>query len=201
MRPTTLIAAFSKAGIRGLTPNYIVDESQWKALFAFYTSLRRSQTQEIYRDTSTLDKKIIVLQDINVRLLHDLAKRPQLMYNLEPRKFEELVAKLLEDQGCDVTLTKRTRDGGYDLFGRMKAGPADFIFLAECKRYAPHNKVGVEIIRGLYGVTEIQKANLGLVITTSSFTKDAKEAKIRIGPRIDLKDFKDLCSWLSAYPK
>ncbi len=199
MRPTTLISAFAEAGIRGLTPNYIVDSSQWEALTTFYNSLRRSQTQEIYRDTSSLDKRIILLQDINVQLLHELAKRPQLMYDLESRKFEELVAKLLEDQGCDVTLTKRTRDGGYDLFGSMKAGPTNLIFLAECKRYAPHNKVGVEVIRGLYGVTEIQKANLGLVITTSSFTKDAQEEKLRIGPRIDLKEYSDLCAWLSAY--
>lgn len=121
------------------------------------------------------------------------------MHDLDSRKFEELVAKLLEDQGCEVTLTKRTRDGGYDLFGRMKAGPTNFVFLAECKRYAPHNKVGVEVVRGLYGVTEMQKANLGLIITASSFTKDAHEEKLRIGPRIDLKEFSDLCSWLSAY--
>jgi len=200
VRPTTLVAMFAEAGIRGLTPNHVVDASQWEALRTYYESVRRSQTQEIYRDTSSLDSKIIVLQDINARLLQELAKRPQLMHDLDSRKFEELVAKLLEDQGCDVTLTKRTRDGGYDLFGRMKAGPANLIFLAECKRYAPHNKVGVEVVRGLYGVTEMQKANLGLVITTSSFTKDAQEEKLRIGPRIDLKEFSDLCAWLSAYP-
>ena len=201
VRPTTLVAMFAEAGIRGLTPNHVVDASQWEALRTYYESVRRSQTQEIYRDTSPPDSKIIVLQDINARLLQELAKRPQLMHDLDSRKFEELVAKLLEAQGCDVTLTKRTRDGGYDLFGRMKAGPSSLIFLAECKRYAPHNKVGVEVVRGLYGVTEMQKANLGLVITTSSFTKDAQEEKLRIGPRIDLKEFSDLCAWLSTYPK
>jgi len=162
-------------------------------------SLRKSRAEEAYRDTSALDSKIFLLQDINTRLLQELAKRPQIMYDLDSRKFEELVAKLLEDQGCDVTLTKRTRDGGYDLLGRMKAGPSSLIFLAECKRYSPQNKVGVEVVRGVYGVTEIQKANLGLIITTSSFTKDAHEEKIRIGPRIDLKEFSDLCSWLAPY--
>ena len=106
---------------------------------------------------------------------------------------------MLEDNGCEVTLTKRTRDGGYDIFGRIKGLIASPVFLAECKRYAPDNKVGVEIVRSLYGVTEAHRANLGLIITSSSFTKDAREEKLRIGDRIDLKDFRDLCSWLSPY--
>lgn len=199
IRPSTVIEVFAKAGIRGLTPNHIVDDSLWEALSKYIESVRQSRADELYRDAAPLDSKIVVLQDINTRLLRELAMRPQLMHSLEPRKFEELVAKLLEDQGCDITLTKRTRDGGYDLLGRMQAGPTNFIFLAECKRYAPENKVGVEVVRGLYGVTEIQKANLGLVITTSSFTKDAREEKLRIGPRIDLKEYSDLCSWLSTY--
>lgn len=199
IRPSKVIEVFAKAGIRGLTPNHIVDDSHWEALNKYIESVRQSRADELYRDASPLDSKIIVLQDVNARLLQELSKQPRLMHSLDPRKFEELVAKLLEDQGCDITLTKRTRDGGYDLLGRMKAGPANFIFLAECKRYAPENKVGVEVVRGLYGVTEIQKANLGLIITTSSFTKDAREEKLRIGPRIDLKEYSDLCSWLSAY--
>lgn len=199
IRPSTVVELFNKAGIRGLTPNHIVEDSQWDALKTYMQSLRKSRAEEAYRDTSALDSKIFLLQDINTRLLQELAKRPQIMYDLDSRKFEELVAKLLEDQGCDVTLTKRTRDGGYDLLGRMKAGPSSLIFLAECKRYSPQNKVGVEVVRGVYGVTEIQKANLGLIITTSSFTKDAHEEKIRIGPRIDLKEFSDLCSWLAPY--
>lgn len=121
------------------------------------------------------------------------------MHKLDPRRFEELVARLLEDQGCEVTLTKRTRDGGYDIFGRLKGAIASPVFLAECKRYAPGNKVGVDVVRGLYAVTEIQRANIGLVITSSSFTKDAIKEKIQIGSRIELKEFNDLCSWLSPY--
>lgn len=201
MRPSTVIQLFREAGIRGLTPNHIVDPLEWATLRTYVQSVRQSEAQEIYQDVAPLDSKIIVLQDINTRLLQELAKRPQLMHDLDSRKFEELVARLLEDQGCDVTLTKRTRDGGYDILGQMKAGPANLIFLAECKRYAPQNRVGVEVVRGLYGVTESHKANLGIIVTTSSFTKTAQEEKIRIGPRMDLKEFSDLCSWLSAYSK
>ena len=140
-----------------------------------------------------------MVQDITKELLSQLGGQPNLIYQLEPRRFEELVARLLEDQGCEVTLTKRTRDGGYDIFGKIKSSIVSPVFLAECKRYAPHNKVGVEVVRGLYAVTEIQRANLGLVITSSSFTKDAVAEKMRIGNRIELKEFNDLCTWLVPY--
>ncbi len=132
-------------------------------------------------------------------MLRDLAKEPHTVYQLGSRKFEELVAKLLEDQGCEVTLTKQSRDGGYDIFGRINSGPVPLVFLAECKRYAEKNRVGVEVIRGLYGVTEMQRANFGMVITTSSFTRDAREEKLRIGHRMDLKEFNDLKDWFQKY--
>jgi HJR/Mrr/RecB family endonuclease len=196
---TLLLEQFSRAGIQGLTPNHRIEDSHKNTLLAYLRSQHSSNAQEIYRDETAIESQIFIVQEINSQLLQELAKSPRLMNNLPPRKYEELVAKLLEDQGCEVTLTKQTRDGGYDLFGCMKAGPTNIIFLAECKRYAPERKVGIEVVRGLYGVTEMQKANLGLIITTSSFTKDAYAEKVRIGPRIDLKEFSDLCNWLAPY--
>jgi restriction system protein len=199
MNPDEFVSRFRQAGIDGLTPNHFVQQSHIEALAAYFREPGDAKTQEAYRDDSLVESKIVVVQEVNERLLQQLASLPKLMHNLGPRRFEELVARLLEDQGCEVTLTKRTRDGGYDILGRTKSGPANLVFLAECKRYAPERKVGVEVVRGLYGVTEMQRANLGIVITTSSFTKDAYEEKVRIGPRMDLKDFSDLQAWLAPY--
>lgn len=198
-RPASLIAILEEAGIQGLTPNHHFDESAKEKLLTFIQAKHRSEAQSLYIDNSEIASKIVVVHSINEQLLKQLSTSPKLMHSLGSRKFEELVARLLEDQGCEVTLTKRTRDGGYDVLGRMKSGPADLLFLAECKRYAPENKVGVEVVRGLYGVTEAHRANLGLIITTSTFTRDAREEKLRIGPRIDLKEYSDLCAWLEPY--
>jgi hypothetical protein len=198
LRPDQLIELFDRAGIEGLTPQHRL-ESETQRAFEIFLRGSFGVAQTVYSDDQGINEKIVVVQSISSELLKQLAHSPGLLHQLESRKFEELVARLLEDQGCEVTLTKRTRDGGYDVFGRMKTGPADLLFLAECKRYAPENRVGVEVIRGLYGVTEARRANLGLVITTSSFTKDAREEKVRIGPRIDLKDYSDLCDWLERY--
>lgn len=194
-----LIEQFGNAGISGLTPEHRITDSHKNSLLNYLRAKHSSPLHRIYVDEKPIKQQILVVQDITNELLTELAKQPSLMHSLDPRKFEELVARLLEDNGCEVTLTKRTRDGGYDIFGRIKGLIASPVFLAECKRYAPDNKVGVEVVRGLYGVTEIQRANLGLVITSSSFTKDAHEEKLRIGDRIELKEFNDLCAWLSPY--
>lgn len=195
-----LIEQLSNAGITGISPEHRITHSHKSALLD-HLRAKHSSSQLLYADEQPIEQQIVVVQDITKELLSRLAKQPNLIHELDPRRFEELVARLLEDHGCEVSLTKRTRDGGYDIFGRIKGLIASPVFLAECKRYAPNNRVGVEVVRGLYAVTEIRRANLGLIITSSSFTKDAREEKIRIGDRIELKEFHDLCAWLSPYTK
>lgn len=197
--PDALIEQFALAGVSGLTPHHKLSEAHKEALLDYLRNAHRRKSEAIYEDTQPIAEQIVVVQSIDEQLLRHLAREPHSVYDLEPRKFEELVAHLLEDLGCEVNLTKRTRDGGYDILGHWKAGPAPLTFLAECKRYSPSNKVGVEVVRGLYGLTEMHRANLGMIITTSSFTKDAIEEKLRIGPRLDLKEFNDLKLWFQRY--
>jgi restriction system protein len=199
LRPQTLIALFEKAGVSGLTPRTVVDRAHIETLSAYIASERTPKATPIYTDTGALGNRLVAVGALSKAVLSKIAASPKLLYELAPRKFEEVVAALLEGQGCKIALTKRTRDGGYDIFGSVRAGLSDVVFLAECKRYAAENKVGVELVRNLYGVTEMHKANLGLLITTSRFTSDAIQEQVRIGPRIGLKDFDDLKNWLRPY--
>lgn len=195
--PDHLIAQFENAGLPGLTASFRLLEDHKQQLLD-YLKAKHSPATLLYEAPSPTALNLVVVQDITAEILAHLAREPQLLYQLAPRKFEELVARLLERQGCEVTLTKATRDGGYDILGRIRNGPASLMFLAECKRYSPDNKVGVEVVRGLYGVTEAQKANYGLIVTTSTFTRDAQEETLRIGPRMQLAEYDDICTWLSG---
>jgi hypothetical protein len=76
-----------------------------------------------------------------------LDKSPDLLFQLPSRRFEELVAEILEKQGYEVDLTPASGDGGFDMYAAKKDGLGKFLYLVECKRYTPPNKVGVEIIR------------------------------------------------------
>ncbi|MBO1628242.1 restriction endonuclease [Bacillus arachidis] len=137
--------------------------------------------------------------DVNSQLIQYLARNPELMYQLEPRKFEELVAELFHKKGYEVELTPRTRDGGKDIYALKKDSISSTLFLVEAKRYSKTNKVGVELVRGLYGVKHAERANVGMLVTTSSFTKDAIEFASPLKYEMSLKDFSNLEEWLKEY--
>lgn len=199
-----LIEQLEAAGIKGLGANDQITLGDKQALLEALRAQRPGETKQsvsLYQQKIITPTQLILVEDINDQLLTVLAKDPSLMYALAPRKFEELVARMFSDYGFDVELTPATRDGGYDIFATLRNAATSFIALIECKRYAPSKPVGVEIVRGLYGVTEREGANQGLVVTSSSFTRGAIEERARIGSRMALKDYQTLATWLHKYTR
>jgi HJR/Mrr/RecB family endonuclease len=144
-------------------------------------------------------KTAILFTDINDELKKYLAKHPRALYNLTPRKFEELIASIMEDFGFEVELTKATRDGGRDIIAYMRNMVTSYLTYVECKKYAERNKVGVGIIRQVVGVHNLRNANKSMIVTTSFFTNDAKKEAKRIENSLDLKDYEALKTWLKRY--
>lgn len=198
-----LIERFSAAGIRHLTPEHLVHGQDKDTLLDWLISrsdgepgLQRGTGEILYEKVSITPSNVLVFESINDELVLALRKSPELMYQLRPRLFEELVAHIMADHGFEVELTPPTKDGGFDIVARLENPMGVFLVLVECKRYAPDRKVGVEVVRGLYGVTEMHRAHQGIVVTSSSFTKGAVTEQARIGPRIALQDYKALRSLL-----
>lgn len=108
------------------------------------------------------------------KILDELVSRKSNLFQLSPSRFEELIAEIWDRFGFQVELTKRTRDGGYDVIAIGKKH-VDLKFLIECKRYTRENKVGVNFVRALHGVALHEKATKAILATTSYFTKDARE--------------------------
>jgi HJR/Mrr/RecB family endonuclease len=157
--------------------------------------------EELYEEENEIEepKQSIIITDINEEVKKYFKKHPEKLYDLSPRKFEELVASILEDMGLDIQLTKATRDGGTDIIASIKNALTSVLILVECKRYAPDNKVGVGIIRNVVGVHTLRNPAKSIIVTTSTFTKDAlKEAK-KLETKLDLKDYDDLKAWLNKY--
>lgn len=141
----------------------------------------------------------LIVTDIDVEIKKYFKKHPEKLYDLSPRKFEELIASVLQDFGFDVELTKATRDGGRDIIASIRTKVTTFLTYVECKRYNPDNKIDVGLIREVIGVHSIHKPAKSIIVTTSFFTKDAiKEAKT-FENQLDLKDFNDIKKWLQEY--
>jgi HJR/Mrr/RecB family endonuclease len=136
---------------------------------------------------------------VNDELLAYLKSHPTLLYELTPRKFEEVIAVVLKGLGYDVELTRQSRDGGKDLYAVHHSRLGDHLYLVECKRYAPDRPVGVDIVRSLYGVVQQERATMGVVVTTSYFTKAAREFRNAVSYSMTLKEYKDLEHWLRDY--
>jgi restriction system protein len=87
------------------------------------------------------------------------------------QEFEMLVGEAFRAQGYAVMERGGTQaDGGVDLVLRKGSET----FLVQCKQWKAF-KVGVEVVRQLYGVMASRGAAGGFVITSGTFTEDAKE--------------------------
>jgi len=171
----------------------------------FFNSLRVEDPEEdLFQSDEVVERgKSTILQfdlaEINDELIRRLALRPELMRELDPRKFEELVAELLRDKGYEVKLTPRSKDGGRDILAIKRDDIGSALTLVECKRYAHNNKAGVDIVRGLYGVVSAEQATRGLLATTSYFTSGAKAFRDQVPYRLGLADFDILRGMLSQF--
>lgn len=134
-------------------------------------------------------------------LLLEVHKKPSILYEIDPRKFEELIAHIFSLNGFVVELTKQTRDGGRDIIAVRSDLDIGSKYLIECKRYAPTNPVGVGLVRALYGVQMQEGANKAVLATTSRFTPDAQRfatARNTTEWAMSLKDINDIRQWVAS---
>lgn len=150
-------------------------------------------------ESASIVARIELVRWLPIELMKAIAANPELMRGMNPLDFEKLVANLLEVQGFEnIQLTKRSGDGGRDIIATRHVAGIPVLFAFECKRYT--DKISVDIMRGLLGslVASDTKANKGVLVTTSTFTRDARRF-IASEVLLDGKDFNDLVNWLQLY--
>jgi restriction system protein len=102
--------------------------------------------------------------------------------------FERLCQRLLREAGFQqVTVTGRSGDSGIDGHGILELNAfVTFKVLFQCKRYK--GSVGASPIRDLRGAME-GRADKGIILTTGTFTQEARREARRDGARpIELVD-------------
>jgi hypothetical protein len=151
------------------------------------------------RETS---RRLVVLPRVSSALLSQLLRDPTELANCPARVFEELIGDLLRDDGWDVQLVTRLNAPGPDIIAcahqLVRGQPLRMI--VECKRYAQNRRVDIREVRNLvYWLNEEYTATLGMIATSSTFTKNAlKAVEERHRWRISLKDHSQILSWLAS---
>jgi len=140
--------------------------------------------------------------DVEREVLAYFGRHPEVLHSLPPRKFEELVAAVFRQSGFDVELTPETRDGGIDIIAvRKDSLLGEGLHLVECKRYIPGNTVGIGVVQRLLGVVEQHRATKGIIVTTSTFTRDALEVAQNARHRLALNEYSTLAHWLAQFSR
>jgi restriction system protein len=115
-----------------------------------------------------------------------------------PDGFERLAGRLLREAGfVNVTVTGRSGDGGIDAVGVYRVSLLTFPVYVQCKRH--RGSVGAGAVRDFRGAMA-GRGEKGLLITTGSFTGEARQEATRDGATpIDLVDGEELCDLLKGF--
>lgn len=138
---------------------------------------------------------IDVRQDMIPRLLHD----SDAIYHLTSEEFEELVFDRLlamDLQAFRMGPANR-KDGGIDAVFWTR-GLLPMLGAVQIKHHrSPEAKVGPAVVRELAGAMEGHHFNVGLIITNTSFTEDAKHRADTCTTPIQLRDGEVLRKWVA----
>lgn len=117
---------------------------------------------------------------------------------MSPQAFERLAQRLLRESGfSSAVVTGRSGDGGIDGLGVYQISLLSFPVFFQCKRYS--GSVSSGAVRDFRGAMA-GRGDKGLLITTGTFTNDARAESRRDGaPPIDLIDGDRLCDLLKEY--
>lgn len=183
------------------------EEIEWepeeiKKMIKLYRKQRRElkkkeEKQEVAEDELVIGEEVLEDEEVERNWREKLI---EILISLNPYGFEKLTQIVLRESGfANVKITKRSHDGGLDGKGILRMNNLVSVpIIFECKRY--RNPVGAEKVRNFRGAME-GRADRGLFITTSTFSRKAIEESKREGAKlIDLIDgerFIDLLKELS----
>jgi restriction system protein len=147
--------------------------------------MRRASEQAQSGDSEIDEQSVLSWKD---ELLGTLRKMPA-------SAFERLSQRVLREAGfTKVEVKGKSGDGGIDGIGILRVNLVSFTILFQCKRYK--DTVSPDKVRDFRGAMQ-GRCDKGLIITTGTFTAEAKKEATRDGaPAIDLIDGESLCDLL-----
>lgn len=177
----------SRRGVWSLTnKGTTLDLSAFNALEVF--KIVQSTRAELKGDKKQVESQADEPVPIDTEAKNHRSALLDLIKSLSPGGFERLSQRLLRESGFQhVTVTGKSSDGGIDGIGTLQVNPfVSFNVLFQCKRY--QGAVTPSQVRDFRGAM-MGRADKGLIITTGTFTLEAKKEARRDGvPPIELVD-------------
>ena len=160
----------------------------------------RSKSKEGAQDDEDSDEAKVIASEMGQDWRNEILEKVKL---LDPYKFEQFSRGLLRKMGFDIDPVKgikRSNDGGIDGFAYCLDDQSlkTTRVVIQCKRFA-NGAVGGPDINNLRGAVDTHRADYGIFITTSYFSKDAIESSRVGGTPITLIDGEHLVDLMIRY--
>jgi len=186
----------SKRGVWSLTEKGLSAELSQQDVKAIFYDVQGATKREEKRKSSPKNDEIISPASLAEKQADYRSELMGVLQNLPADGFERLCQRLLRESGFQqVNVTGKTGDGGIDGNGLLEINPfVSFRVLFQCKRYT--GSVTVSQIRDFRGAM-MGRADKGIILTTGTFTSDAKQEAVRDGvPPIELVNGEKLLDML-----
>ena len=132
---------------------------------------------------------------LNSELYEHFSKYSDQLARLDWRKFEMLVAEVLQAQGFEAELGPGRGDGGVDIRLLQRDPIGDVLTLVQVKRYDHKRPIGLQAVQALHGVKEAEGADNSMFVTTSRCLKSAKDFASRDNVKMAMYVSEDVRKW------
>lgn len=182
------------------------NQEAWEGLTWIIPLLNHSPLKAIKVLGTYLDAESMFMPDIRIcgifdcisiieaRYIKNSSLGIKMIFSLNPRDFEILIALLYKKMGYEVTLTKATRDGGKDVIAQINESDRCEKIYVECKLYKT-TELKKESVRALGYTMLTGHATRATIFTTGYASNELKT----MDDRIQIWDLDNMIFLLNAY--
>lgn len=159
------------------------------------------QVQELAkRKWGSPEPYIVTLAEFSDELLAWFLEDLGRLRQLPADKFQYLIADRLERFGLEAQMVGNInrKDGGVDIVAYPKLATVPFLLAVQAKHHHTERKTGPSDVRDFHGVLTSRGSpfHLGMIVTNTIFTPDAKWFADNNKTLLRLRDIQDLRRWL-----
>lgn len=180
---------------------HLVDNPHYKTAAPMQLYLTTQITSLAKEKWGSPEPYIVSLIDFSPNFFAWLEQDFERIKQLTPEKFEFLIADRLDNMGFGIEMVGKTnqRDGGIDIIAWPNTGCTfPFLLAVQVKHHRTQQNTKVSYVRDLHGVISSKASpfNMGMIVTNTSFTPDAKWFGDNNQSLLRLRDLKDLKRWI-----
>jgi HJR/Mrr/RecB family endonuclease len=157
------------------------------------------------RHKETKEGRVPVESFVSQIIIDSITKNQEVLEDLSKNDFESLMAEIFARKGFDVDLYRGSKDDGID-FLAIKTDETDpIITCVQCKhpdKAKPgkkRNTLPVATVREIYGVAKAHNIQKCIVITSSTYSSEAKRFADLKPDEITVSGVKDIIDWIRQY--